>query len=269
VKGLAARRVKVNGRSQLGFPQVVVEKFVSDHRHLVEKGAKFSHLTESEKDDILRMAQELREVGGTLTDVSKKIANKIGRSPEAVRYTIKNFDRLHPDLALFPAVIGPLSAIAKEQIVIAMTAKHTDKLTGDTVDTIAKRFGRTRSSMYRVINEVRAKEIIRQPIDYIYNADFDDPSRAEPMLTEMPGLAEFEGKRVGKSPPKDVPPHMAHLYDWPLLSKEQEQHMFRKMNFLKHQLQKLQESLDPTKAKVSDLIRMEELRKISRVVGTC
>jgi len=261
VKGLAARRIKVNGRSQLGFPQVVVEKFVSEHRNLVEKGAKFSHLTESEKEDILRMAQELREVGGTLTDVSKKIASKIGRSPEAVRYTIKNFDRLHPDLALFPAVIGPLSAIAKEQIVIAMTAKHTDKLTGDTVDTIAKRFGRTRSSMYRVINEVRAKEIIRQPIDYIYNADFDDPSRSEAMLTDMPGLSEFESKRAGKSPPKDVPPHMAHLYDWPLLSKEQEQHMFRKMNFLKHQLQKLQESLDPTKAKVSDLIRMEELKE--------
>ena len=96
-----------------------------------------------------------------------------------------------------------------------MNAKHTDKLTGDTVDTIAKRFGRTRSSMYRVINEVRAKELVRQPVDYIYNADFDDPAREAEMLADMPGLAEFEGKRSGKSPPKDVPAHMAHLYEWP------------------------------------------------------
>lgn len=261
VKGLAARRLKVNGRSQLGFPQTAVEKFIADHRDLVEKGAKFSHLTDSEKDDILRMARELRDDGGTLTDVSKKIATKLGRSPEAVRYTIKNFDRVHPEKALFPTANGPLSASAKEQIVIAMNAKHTDKLTGDTVDTIAKRFGRTRSSMYRVINEVRAKELVRQPVDYIYNPDFDDPSRAEEMLAGMPGLSEFEGKRAGKSPPKDVPAHMIHLYEWPLLSKEQEQHMFRKMNFLKHQLHKFQESLDANKAKVSDLIRIEELKE--------
>jgi len=261
VKGLAARRLKVKGRSQLGFPQTAVEKFISDHRNLVEKGAKFSHLTESEKDDILRVARELRDVGGTLTDVSKKIAIKLGRSPEAIRYTIKNFDRVHPDHALFPTTSGPLSADAKEQIVRAMNAKHTDKLTGDTVDTIAKRFGRTRSSMYRVINEVRAKELVRQAVDYIYNLDFDDPSRAAEMLSDMPGLADFEGKRSGKSPPKDVPAHMAHLYEWPLLSKEQEQHMFRKMNFLKHQLQKFQETLDPNKAKVSDLLRVDELKE--------
>lgn len=261
VKGLAARRVKVNGRSQLGFPKIAVEKFVSEHRNLVEKGARFSHLSESEKDEILRLARELRDEGGTLTEVSKQIAQKLGRSPEAVRYTIKNFDRGHPEFALFPATTGPLSATAKEEIVRVMNAKQTDKLTGDTVDTIAKRFGRTRSSMYRVINEVRASELIRQPVDYIYNAEFDDPARAETMLAEMPGLNEFEGKRSGKSPPKDVPAHMAHLYEWPLLNKEQEQHMFRKMNFLKHQLHKFQATLDPTKAKVSDMMRVEELKE--------
>ena len=37
--------------------------------------------------------------------------------------------------------------------------------------------------------------------------------------------------------------------------------MFRKMNFLKHQLHKFQEDIDPTKAKVSDLLRVEELKE--------
>jgi RNA polymerase sigma factor (sigma-70 family) len=259
VKGLIARRVKVNGRSQLGFPRTAVEKFVFDHRDLVEKGAKFSHLSDEEKDSILSLARELREQGETLTEVSRKIATRLKRSPEAVRYTIKNFDRSHPDHALFPAD-GPLSASAKEQIVVAMAAKLNDKLTGETVDTIAKRFGRTRSSMYRVVNEVRAKELVRSPVDYIYNADFEDASKEPLILDAMPGLAEFEAKRAGKSPPKDVPPQMAHLYEWPLLNKEQEQHVFRKMNFLKHKLHKFQESLDPTKTRVADLLRIEELR---------
>lgn len=265
VKGLTARRVKVNGRSQLGFPAVAVEKFLTEHKVLVEKGSRFSHLTDTEKEDILRLARELRDNGCTLTEVSKKIATKLSRSPEAVRYTIKNFDRSHPECALFPHVCGPLSEAAKEQIFLAKRQHDADrqnaKPTGETVNLIAKRFGRARSSMYRVVNEVRAKELVRAPVDYIYNAEFDDPAREEPILAEMPGKEEFEAKRAAKSPPKDVPAHMAHLYEWPLLNKEQEQHLFRKMNFLKHQLHKLQDSLDPTKARVQDLLKIEDLKQ--------
>ncbi len=264
VKGLAARRVKVNGRSQLGFPTVAVEKFVAEHRILVEKGARFSHLTDEEKEDILKLARKLRDAGGTLTEVSKKIATQLSRSPEAVRYTIKNFDRRHPDGALYPHTTGPLSEAAKQEIYLAKRQHEIDlknaKPTGDTVNLIAKRFGRARSSMYRVVNEVRAKELVRQPVDYIYNAEFDDPTKEDAMLAEMPALADFEAKRVGKTPPKDVPPHMAHLYEWPLLTKEQEQHVFRKMNFLKHLLHQLQDAIDPAKAKVNELMRIEELK---------
>ncbi len=264
VKGLSARRVKVNGRSQLGFPAAAVERFIADHKVLVEKGARFSHLTDSEKEDILRLARELRDNGCTLTEVSKSIATTLGRSPEAVRYTIKNFDRGHPESALFPHVGGPLTEADKEQIFLAKqqhaAERQNAKPTGETVNLIAKRFGRTRSSMYRVVNEVRAKDLVRTPVDYIYNAEFDDPTREEAMLGEMPAEADFQAKRAAKSPPKDVPAHMAHLYEWPLLTKEQEQHLFRKMNFLKHKLQKLQATLDPAKAKVADLLNIDDLK---------
>jgi RNA polymerase primary sigma factor len=270
LRGLAARRVKVNGRSQLGFPRSVIEKFVAEHRGLVEKGARFSHLSDAEKDDILRLARELRDGGGTLTDVSKRIAGRLGRSPEAIRYTIKNFDRAHPDAALFPAVVGPLSAAAKEQMYTAKKQMDLDKKNakhaGDTVNMLASRFGRTRSSMYRVVNEVRAKDLIQKPVDYIYNPDFDDPARAEAMLAEMPGQSEFDAKRRGKQAPKDVPPQMAHLYEWPLLTKEQEQHLFRKMNYLKHRLHKLQQGMDPTRARVAELRQVEEIQEEVKAV---
>jgi RNA polymerase sigma factor (sigma-70 family) len=253
-KGLAPRRVKANGRSQLGFPRSVVEKFVAEHSDLVEKGAKFSHLTDGEKDDILKLARRMRDDGASLTEVSKRIAAELGRSPEAVRYTIKNFDRANPEHSLFPLTTGPLSAAAKEQIYIS-------KQKGDAVDLITKQYHRARSSVYRIANEVRAKELIEQPVDYIYNAEFDDPAKAAEMSGEMPNRAEFDAKRAGMQPPKDVPPQMAHLYEWPLLTKEQEQHMFRKMNYLKHALHKLRKGIDPAKAKVADLQKVEELRE--------
>ena len=69
--------------------------------------------------------------------MSKQIAVRLGRSPEAVRYTIKNFDRGHPDSALFPTSSGPLSDCGQGAD-LAMAhdlTKQNAKPTGDTVDT--------------------------------------------------------------------------------------------------------------------------------------
>ncbi len=270
LRGLTARRVKANGRSQLGFPTSTVERFVAEHRELVAKGAKFSHLSDGEKDDILRAAREMRASGATLTDASKRIAAKLGRSPEAVRYTIKNHDRVHPGYALYPAVTGPLTNTDKDAIYHAKRqmdlTKQTTNHTGDTVNTLATRFGRARSSMYRVVNEVRARELIGRPVDYIDNPDFDDPARDAEFLGEMPGKAEFEAKLFQMRPPKDVPPQMAHLYEWPLLTKDQEQHLFRKMNYLKHKLHAFGQAVDPARARVSELRKAEQLREEIKAV---
>ena len=50
------------------------------------------------------------------TEVSRRIARRLGRSPETVRYTIRNFDKEHPDTAVFPEVTGPLDDSAKDDI---------------------------------------------------------------------------------------------------------------------------------------------------------
>jgi RNA polymerase primary sigma factor/RNA polymerase sigma factor len=49
------------------------------------------------------------------------------------------------------------------------------------------------------------------------------------------------------------------LYEVPLLSREQEQHLFRKMNYLKHQAARLRASLDPARAKSSVMDQIENL----------
>ena len=174
-----------------------VDRFLENNRERVEKGAKFSHLSDAEREDVLRRAKRMARIGGsTLTEISRRIARRLGRSAETIRYTIKNHDRVHPDHALFPSV-PPLTPADKEQIYIAKKQmdltkdKKNAKPIGDNVSSLASRFGRTRSSMYRVVNEVRAKELIQQPVDYIYNADFDDPGKDELMLAEMPGRAEL------------------------------------------------------------------------------
>ena len=49
---------------------------------------------------------------------------------------------------------------------------------GRSVAALAGRFGRTRTSIYRTINEMRARRILDLPLDYVPNEEFDLPAPA-------------------------------------------------------------------------------------------
>jgi len=190
-------------------------------------------LSQEEKEAILRRARRFARLGlGSLSEVSRRIARRLGRSPETVRYTIKNFDREHPEQALFPDVTGPLDATAKQVI-------YNSYRRGMDVDTLAKNFQRNRSSVYRVLSEIRAQRLLDLPNDYITNESFDDPVQEGLILSDMPDAESFEEARRKLRIPKDAPPELISNYEMPLLTKDQEQHMFRKMNFLKHKAAKM------------------------------
>src|SRR5205085_11331074 len=104
-------------------------------------------------------------------------------------------------------------------------------------------------------------------------ASFDDPAQADTIMAPMPEQEEFESRRRSLKVPKDAPPELASLYEMPLLSKNQEQHLFRKMNYLKHQARLLRDKLltstgkiNPLAARTSDLDRIEHLLDESSTV---
>jgi RNA polymerase sigma factor (sigma-70 family) len=263
---LVGRRVLVNGRRHVGFPEAAVARFVAAHRGRVERGGRFSHLTAAEKADILTRARLLARGGGSLTAISRRVGRLLGRSAEAVRYTIRNFDRANPAQAIFPGHAGPLDRPTKQMI-------FNSYRRGITVNALAKRFHRTRTSMYRVISEVRAEQLMKQAQDYIYNPSFDNRGVEAEILAPMPGLAEFEKQRGNMKIPKDVPPEIAPLYQYPLLTKDQEQHLFRQMNYLKHKVRKVVDrfrnadgAVNPTKVRIEDLEAIEQLQEKATAV---
>ncbi len=149
-RGLIGIPILVNGRRHVGFLPSLVDPFLTANKNRVEKSSNFSQLTRAEKDEILRRARRFTRLGaGSLTEISKRIARRLRRSPETVRYTIKNFDRENPGQALFPSLTGAFDPATKQMIFNSFRR-------GIPVDTLAKRFDRTRSSMYRVLNEIRA-----------------------------------------------------------------------------------------------------------------
>lgn len=256
-RGLVSRRIICGGRQKVGIRQSLLQRFLRNHQEHVEKSSRFSQLTENEKMEILRRARRMARVApDRFTEICRRIARKLGRSPETIRYTIKAHDQANPQEAIFPQVTGTLDEQTKQAI-------YASYRRGVSINALAERFDRTRTSVYRIINEVRAKQLIQEPIAYIPHESFDDPSKADEILAPMPDEEKYEAARAKAraSVPKGLPPELASLYEVPLLNREQEAHLFRKMNFLKHQAEKLRQSIDPARARSSDLDRLEELNR--------
>jgi len=123
--------------------------------------------------------------------------------------------------------------------------------------------------MYRVINEVRAQQLLKQPLEYIPSPEFENPAHEAEFLAPMPDADAYEARRREMKVPRDVPAELAPLYEVPLLSKEQEQHLFRKMNYLKSKAARMaaelrkegaeEDEIDPTKVRIQKLNEIEEL----------
>jgi RNA polymerase primary sigma factor/RNA polymerase sigma factor len=152
-------------------------------------------------------------------------------------------------LAVFPHNTGPLTEEDKR----AIYQQYRRDLP---VEQIAERFHRTKTSVYRVINELRARRIMDLPLDCIANPVFNRASAEKSILGEMPSN-EAATKKTRL--PSGLPPYLASLYEVPLLNREQEGHLFRKFNYLKFKAAKLRSQLDPAKAKSSLMDEIESL----------
>jgi len=247
-QGLVSRRFLFDGRKRVGFLQSSIDRFVKGNEDRVSRGSRFSQLTDEERDSIIERARRLAQAGGCPADVTRRVAERMGRSIETIRYTLKAFDQEHPELAIFPENAGPLSDDAKRKI-------DQQYRRGVSVDVLAKRFCRTKTSIYRIINEMRAVRILELPLDFIGNDMFSQSNADKLILGPMPVSPPAKKSRL----PSGLPPYLASLYEVPLLNQEQEIYLFRKFNYLKYRASKLREGLDPVHAKSTVMDQIEKL----------
>lgn len=247
-QGLVSRRFVFGGRKRVGFLRSSVDRFVASNKERIARGERFSQLTDEERTEMIDRARRLAQAGGCPSEVARRVAKHMGRSFETVRYTIKQFDEKHPTMAVFPAHSGPLTAESRERI-------YQQFRRGMAVDELAKKFSRTRTSIYRVINEMRAHRIMQLPLDFVPNVEFDKKSAEREIMAPMPPLSESQRKSRA---PSGLPAYLASLYDVPLLTREQEYHLFRQFNYLKFRAAKLRESLVPSEARASVMDKIEE-----------
>jgi RNA polymerase sigma factor (sigma-70 family) len=247
--GLVAQRYVVACRRRVGFLASTVERFIRDNPNRIARGSRFSQLSPEEHDKIISWARRLALAGACPADVHRRIAKRLDRSVETIRYTIKRYDQEHPEEAVFPAADGRLRPETCSRI-------YEQHLRGEPVESIARRYHRSKASIYRVILAQRAEHVKELPLDYIPNALFGRKSAEKVVNQPFPGLAE-PAKRVRR--PSGLPAYLASLYEVPLLTREQEVWLFRRFNYLKHKAVTLREQLDPEKPSARLMDQIEKL----------
>lgn len=247
--GLVSRRLVFDGRKRVGFLRSSVDRFVKTNHDRVARGARFSQLNDEQRQEIIDRARRLASAGGCQSEISRRLAKRSGRSVETIRSTIRQFDKQNPELAIFPDMNGPLTDAQKTRIYQAFKR-------GASVDKLIKQYGRTKTTIYRVINEIRAARIVELPLDFIPNPRFGRKGADNAILGPMPD-SETPTKKARR--PAGLPPYLASLYEMPLLTREQEAHLFRKYNYLKYKAGKLRSELDATQPKSSLMDEIERL----------
>jgi len=92
--------------------------------------------------------------------------------------------------------------------------------------------------------KVRAKKLLDTSIRVIYHASFDNKKMRKVILAEVPELDKLLADRNKIRQRGQSSEGMRPCYEEPLLNKEQEAHLFRKMNYFKYRAKKLQEKIN-------------------------
>jgi len=252
-RGLVARRLVFgDGKRRVAFLESSVRWFARNREKQVLRSIRFSQMTGAERQDVIRRARRMvRATGCSVNEVAKRLAVRAGRAVETIRYTIRRHDAENPRDAVFPEPAAPLGD--QEKLVI-----YRSFLRGMHVPALAEQYGRTRGSIYRIINEMRAKHLQSRPISYMYNPQFDLPN-ADEMILSSGGDGQPGRGRGPKTPPPDLPPYLRALYAVPLLSPEEERNLFRRYNYLKHKADKFRREIDLAKITSSKLRNIEKL----------
>ncbi len=217
---LEEARVMIGNHERIAFTGEAIAGFQREHGGRLMVAAGFSRTTPEEQTAIVREANALAETNGhSHAETIKRVAQMSGRCIETVRTILVKHAAEHPE--------DPIARAMNE---------------------------------WKILRKHRLARISDLPLDFIPNESFAriKPGKKEErkILGPMP-QCDMQPKKT--KIPSGVPAYLASLYETPLLTREQETHLFRKMNYLKCKACAFRESLDPLHPKWAMMDRIEVL----------
>ena len=244
--------VKQTGaRLSVLFPHSAVQAFCSEQPDRIDAAKRFGRFRGDEKGRLIKRVRRLAHA----TDfppqqIYRHLAKRTGRSVEALRLLIAEHDREHPDEAVFGDRAGPLSD--KHKRVIARAYAR-----GITVSAMCDRFRKTRSTIYRAVNEQRARQALAHRIEVIESPLFDRDDADEVLMqpTKRPGKPRHLDADAIESLPGSIRP----IYSARIDPDSATRSLIVRYNYIKHTSRQLQKQLARPPARAGDLDRFEQL----------
>ncbi|MBL7215060.1 MAG: sigma-70 family RNA polymerase sigma factor [Phycisphaerae bacterium] len=210
-----------DGRKRKGFTESAVQQFAAEHPNLIHQAGRFTRLDSQQKQEILLLATQLasEKKYHTRNELVKDVAKQVGRVRQTVRVVLAEC-QINGAKDKLPASRGRISAKGALQL-------YKLNRQGVSIKELMERFGRSRSSVHRIINQQRARELFSRKIEYMGSDEFTARDAEEKILS-------IPLKQLTLSPQRQNV----------LLSRQQETILFRRYNYLKflaaHQRQQIQ-----------------------------
>jgi len=239
--GLIARKYIFDaGQRRLGFLQSAVDKFTQKNPGLIAKAQNFKRLTKKQKQQIIRQARRLSaKTKLSRYQIMEQIAAKIGRAHETVRYTLLQYEKSHPQRTVFNKPVRIISPTDAAELYRLYSQ-------GVSIAELMERFSRNRSSVYRIINQQRARALLAKKIEFIESVEFLQAGAREKILAARNWKLEtgnwLNGNSNNQLPITNyqsklgehlLPEYLQTLKDSPVLNRERELELFRRYNYLK------------------------------------
>jgi len=252
---IARKFIFDDGKKRFGFLQSVVDKFVKEKPNLVGRAKKFVRLTTGEKQLIIKQAAAL--AGRTKLSrhqIIDQIAAKMDRSHETVRYIILDYEKSNPDKPIFKRPAGVISPSQAGELYKLFKQ-------GCSIRELMRRFNRSRSSIYRIINLRRARALLGRKIEFITSDEFLEENAGEKILAKPIDAGKSAPRRSVESfePASEslLPEYLQALRDTAVLNREREVELFRRYNYLKYLACITRVGIKPARVSSARLAEME------------
>lgn len=246
-------------RRVIVLPRSAVERFRAEQGERVERAKVFTQMTDADRDAAMARATEMVEANpeSSLNAIATALAAETGRAVETLRQLLERHDREHPREALFGDRTAPLTARQKRVIYRAYRM-------GVSVTKMAARFGKTRSTIYRAINERRLAGVMRVRLPYVTSRTFSRPDADEVLL--RPEAEDEPATHPTEQPPAaavdDLPEPVRPLYRQPMVREDHLRSLFVRYNYVKHRANAVRDRFSQT----GETTRAAELDEFERLL---
>ncbi len=167
---------------------------------------------------------------------------------------------------LISGSVGP----SDEQVRVDRDQQILDQhLAGESVSSLATAFSLSKPAVHAALTAARVQKIHAYNADFIDSSEFHEERAESRICGPEPVLSIPEDDRPVRVP-TGLPAYLVELYKVPLLTREQEQYFFRRLNFRKFQFTRLREELRngrPTSRSVKKLEQLlEDIRRLKALL---